>query len=151
MSPLFASLLAAHIIFGVIGVCASYAVLLFLLKRQVSRLPLVWSSFIAFLSYLLSWFSGGYYYVFYYGSNVKPIIKEGNYSWGHNVIMEAKEHVFLFLPFATLALFIALSVASDRLNENQSLKRSVIFLSATVTALATIITLSGILISGSAR
>ena len=150
MSSLFAMVLTTHIISGVVGVCASYAVLLFLLKRHVNRLSLAWSSFIAFFSYLVSWFSGGYYYVLYYGDNVKPIIKEGAYPWAHLVFMEAKEHLFLALPFSTLALYLVLFYASDRLETNPDLKKSLIILSVTITAIATIITLSGIIISGSA-
>ena len=45
-----------------------------------------------------AWFAGGYYYVEFYGAQVKPYIKEGPFPWAHGVVMETKEHVFLFLP-----------------------------------------------------
>lgn len=57
---------------------------------------------------LLSWLSGGYYYLTVYGTNIKPLIKQGPFPWAHQVAMEAKEHIFLLLPF--LALTITLSV-----------------------------------------
>lgn len=151
MSSLFAFTLAAHVILGIIGVIASYAALLFLLKKTPSAFALRLSSFTAFLSYVLSWFAGGYYYVFYYGGNVKPAIKEGLYPWAHLVFMEAKEHIFLFLPFATLALFLVLYAKGDQLENDPTLKRSLILLSTVITVLATIITLSGILITGAGR
>jgi hypothetical protein len=49
-----------------------------------------------------AWFVGGFYYVEFYGSGVKPLIKEGPFPWAHKVVMETKEHVFLFLPFLGL-------------------------------------------------
>ena len=59
------------------------------------------------MGFVLSWFSGGYYYVKYYGGLVKPIIKSGLAPWAHNIIMETKEHIFLFIiPLALTALFI---------------------------------------------
>lgn len=51
-----------------------------------------------------AWIGGGYYYVEFYGSSIKPFIKDGPMPWAHGVAMETKEHVFLFLPFlGTLA------------------------------------------------
>ncbi len=55
--------------------------------------------------FFLSWILGGYYYVNVYGSEIKPVIKEGPRPWAHSIIMETKEHLFLFLPFASLASF----------------------------------------------
>lgn len=151
MSTLFAVMLAAHVIFGLIGVIACYIVLLNLLKKTVSTKILKWSSAIAFDSYLLSWLSGGYYYVFYYGDNVKPGIKEGIYPWAHLVFMEVKEHVFLMLPFATFALWVVIVTKADQLDMDPKLKTSLAWLSAVITILATIITLSGIIITGAGR
>lgn len=54
---------------------------------------------ISIVSLLLSWMAGGFYYVTIYGPQVKPLIKAGPEPWAHAVIMELKEHVFLFLPF----------------------------------------------------
>ena len=151
MSTLFAIALVFHVIFGVVGVIASYTVLLLLLKKTANQRVLKWASFIAFLSYMVSWFSGGYYYVLYYGGSVKPDIVGGASPWAHLVFMEAKEHIFLMLPFATFALFILLYFKADAVFVGGALKGNTILLSAVITVLATIITLSGILISGGAR
>lgn len=56
------------------------------------------------------WIAGGYNYLTSYGSQVKPVILEGPYPWVHEIIMEAKEHIFVFLPIIVLALSITLSV-----------------------------------------
>jgi hypothetical protein len=56
------------------------------------------------------WLAGGYNYLTTYGSQVKPVILAGPYPWAHEIIMEAKEHVFVFLPIIALALSITLSV-----------------------------------------
>ena len=54
---------------------------------------------------VLSWVSGGYYYLAHYGPHVKPAIKAGSLPWAHTVGMELKEHVFLFLPFLGLSIY----------------------------------------------
>lgn len=75
--------------------------------RKMSRLK--WASLLGLVSFLLSWLAGGYYYVLYYGSLVKPVIKAGLAPWAHLVFMETKEHIFLFIPpLAATALLITL-------------------------------------------
>lgn len=44
-----------------------------------------------------------------YSSQVKPIIFAGPHLWTHEVVMEAKEHIFIFLPIIAFALAITLS------------------------------------------
>ncbi|MDC1205294.1 hypothetical protein N8083_00400 [Candidatus Pacebacteria bacterium] len=151
MNSLFAFSLTSHVILGIIGVIGSYTVLLFLLKSAPPLRTLKIASTTACISYILSWFSGGYYYVFYYGSQVKPGIKEGAYPWAHLVFMEVKEHIFIFLPFATAALAVAIFTTGSRLETDSKLKNSLVLASAVITIVATIITLSGILITGGAR
>ena len=151
METLFAVTLIAHVVLGILGVIFCYLVVLGLLKKTVSVKMLKWSSFLAFGAYMLSWLSGGYYYVFYYGSNVKPGIKEGAYPWAHLVFMEAKEHIFLMIPFATFALWVVLFTKGEQLDMDPKLKTSVVWLAAVITILATIITLSGIIITGAGR
>ncbi len=151
MSALFASLLTAHVLLGLLGVMLSFAVTLTLLKKEPKRQPLVHLSCYAALSYVLSWLSGGWYYWKYYGNNVKPAIMNGDFKWAHLVFMEAKEHVFLFLPFAALALAVALHYAFDDMVTNPALKRALSLASVVITAIAIIITLSGVLITGGAR
>lgn len=66
-----------------------------------------WISLAALGSLTLAWIVGGNYYLTGY-QQVKPIIVEGPQPWGHLVVMEAKEHVFLFLPVLGLLQTIAL-------------------------------------------
>jgi len=149
MSTLFAVTLSAHVILGVIGLIASFAVTLILFRQNGSvKRRTIWA-WTACISYIVSWFGGGYYYVFYYGGTVKPVIKEGAYPWAHLVFMEVKEHIFLFLPVAAFALAIAVSrVTEERHPELLGLVR---VLAVTITVIATLVTLSGVIITGGAR
>lgn len=151
MSPLLQTLLSAHVIFGLVGVTAVYAVLMSVLKREPSLRFLKYSSLTAFVSYLTSWMAGGYYYVVYYGGNVKPIIKAGDFPWAHLIFMEAKEHVFLFLPFASLALVIMFWVSGNKIISDTRLKNAVALFAATVTVIAIFVTISGMVVSGAVR
>lgn len=59
------------------------------------------------------WIVGGYNYLTAYGSQVRPVILAGPRPWAHEVVMEAKEHIFIFLPIIVFALSITL-FALDR-------------------------------------
>ena len=151
MSSLFAFLLATHVITGVIGVVATFVVLLALLKSTPHIKKLRLTSFIAALSYYISWFSGGYYYWFHYGGNVKPLIKDGDFPWAHLVVMEAKEHAFLLLPTMSLVTLGFMYLSSGRLQSYPKFKSSVTFFVAVSLTLAVLITLAGMIINGGAR
>jgi len=55
-----------------------------------------------------SWVVGGHYYITHYREAVRPVIRAGETPWVHAVIMETKEHVFLFLPILAICAFLAL-------------------------------------------
>lgn len=151
MTPLFQTMLALHVIMGVIGVIALYAIWLFLLKKTPSLHFLKWSSLTAFGSLVVSWLSGGYYYVLYYGGEVKPRIIEGDYAWAHTIFTETKEHLFLVLPFTALALTALFWLLGERVTSEPSLKRSALWLATVATGIGIFITLAGIIMSGGAR
>lgn len=151
ITPMFQFLLGMHVIFGVIAAATAYMVLLNLLKKDLPLKVLRGVSLASFISVLISWVSGGYYYVMYYGDKVKPIIIKGAYPWAHTIFTESKEHVFLFLPFATLTLTVMLWRMGDQMGTNELLRKATVFLAATVTGIAIFITLAGIAISGGVR
>lgn len=151
MSTILQFSLIAHVIFGLIGVIAFYAVLLGILKQVPSLRFLRFSSIVGFLSILVAWVMGGYYYVMYYGSTVKPVIKEGDFSWAHLIFMETKEHVFLMLPFISFILVLIFLLIGERIFVDTRLKSSIALLAAVATVIATFIALAGIIVSGGAR
>jgi len=62
----------------------------------------------------LSWLIGGYYYVVHYGTQVKPVLisQTSTLKWAHKIIIEYKEHIFLFIPIlAVTALLFYLKTA----------------------------------------
>jgi len=151
MSTLLKIALSSHVIFGIIGVIAVYAVWMSLLKKTPSINFLKYASLTAFISYLISWVTGGYYYVVYYGGVVKPVIKAGEYPWAHAFFTEVKEHVFLFLPFASLSIFLTFWLMGDKLIEDRLLRRSLMFVALAVFLIGAYVTASGVIMSGAAR
>lgn len=79
------------------------------IDRSLSRARVA-SYLAAFFVTTGCWMAGGYNYLTVYGSQVKPLILAGLYPWAHEIVMEAKEHIFVFLPIITFALSITLSV-----------------------------------------
>ena len=140
-----------HIIFGVLAVIGMYSLWMMLLKRESNMVNLKRFSVSSLIFILVSWFFGAYYYLTYYGGAVKPVIKEGAYPWAHLVVMEAKEHIFLFLPFLLVVAVISFFALNDNLNQNEKTKRAITGLVAIMTILGIAITLSGIVISGAVR
>ncbi len=143
--------LILHVLLGVFGVIASYAVWLALLKHTVNTMNARSWSLLATLFYILSWLSGGYYYVTYYGQAVRSVIKAGAYPWAHTVFMEWKEHIFLFLPFLALVVFLVLFLAGERVVGDRQLKSQLATLCGVVTALGIFVTLVGVVVSGAVR
>lgn len=150
MTPIFAIILIMHILAGLIGVGASYGALMVLFKRVIPLTFLRWASLVAFFSYLVSWFSGGYYYVMRYGLEVKPLILAGEYPWAHRFGMEVKEHIFLFLPVLAATFALIVWTHGEKFSDDRMLWRGVVALASILVILGTMVTLLGVLVSGSA-
>lgn len=143
-------LIGLHLGFAIIGIDA-FLWLLGKLKddsgSQKNRFVIAAVGVIAFIA---SWIVGGYYYVVYYGTLVKPVIKAGVAPWVHNIVMETKEHIFLFVvPLAMTALFITL-LPKDEL-ERHKLRTPTLWLCGVVAGLGFLIGLMGFMISAAAR
>ena len=143
-------LIGLHLGFAIIGIDA----VLWLLGKfkdnggtQQSRLATAAVGVVAFIA---SWIAGGYYYVVYYGALVKPIIKAGVAPWVHNIVMETKEHIFLFvIPLAMTVLFVTLLSKEEM--ERLGLRGISLWLSGAVAVLGLLIGLMGFMISAAAR
>ena len=151
MSSIFAVTLSVHVIAGLVGAIGIFAITMSLAGRKPSLPFLKITSATALFSFLASWFTGGYYYVLRYGSEVKPIIKAGDNPWAHALFMEAKEHVFLFLPVLAFLFFLLFFLMGEEVLANQKYKKVVLMLGILASLIALFITLAGVLISGSAQ
>ena len=143
--------LILHVVIGLIGVAASFMVVIGLLKQKLSFKFLSFATFTAFISYILSWVTGGYYYVIQYGGAVKPVIIAGPYPWAHAFFTEVKEHVFLFLPFLSLILFLMVFFMRETLSEDTQMKRILMLIALLVFLLGIYVTVSGMIMSGSVK
>lgn len=151
MTQALQTYLSIHVLIGVTGIMASYMTLMWLFKREIPLKSLKFTSLLAFLTYITTWITGGYYYVVYYGGNVKPIIKEGPTPWVHLIIMEVKEHIFLFLPLLSFVILLVLWMKGDKLSENKKLRNALALVALITFLIALFMALGGVLISGSAR
>lgn len=97
------------------------------------------------------WLVSGIYYVGHYGPEVKPIIKAGPWPWAHAIFMEAKEHIFLFLPFLALILLFLVWKYSDKLKEERGLRFSVFAVGGVTIFVFVLMMISGYLISSGYR
>lgn len=143
-------LIGLHLGFAIIGIDAFLWLLWKFKGDGGSRRGGIVTALVGVSAFIASWIAGGYYYVVYYGTIVKPVIKSGVASWAHNIIMETKEHIFLFIiPLAMTVLFITLLEKEDM--ERFGLRSLTLWLSGTVVALGLLIGAMGFVISAAAR
>ncbi|MCR4284403.1 MAG: hypothetical protein NUV64_03795 [Parcubacteria group bacterium] len=150
MSTSLSIFLAVHVLIGVLGVFLFGGVSLGLLKKKVSVKMLKVFSIGGLISYLTAWALGGHYYIVHYGSKVKPIIKAGDMPWAHSIVMEAKEHVFLFLPFLATVSVVSIFALGGSMDEMPKFKRAVMLVSLMAFIIGILMALAGIIISGAA-
>ena len=143
-------LIGFHLGFAIVGIDAFLWLLGQFKDNGGSRKSRIMTAAIGVAAFVASWIAGGYYYVIYYGTLVKPVIKSGLAPWAHNIIMETKEHIFLFvIPLAMTVLCITLLEKDDM--ERLALRRLAMWLSGTVAALGLLIGAMGFIISAAAR
>ena len=144
------ALIGLHLAFAIVGIDAFLWLLGEIKNDSWRKARLYWSAVVGVFSFVLSWLSGGYYYVKYYGGLVKPVIQGGLAPWAHNIIMETKEHVFLFIiPLAFTALFI--TFLDKKEFEESNIKRMSMVLVLLIVGLGLTIGAMGFIISAAAR
>ena len=143
-------LVGLHLAFAIVGIDAFIWIIGELIAKEYSSFRIRLASLIGVVAFALSWLFGGYYYVVYYGTIVKPIIKAGTAPWAHAIVMEAKEHIFLFiLPLALTAMFF--TFLKRETVEAMGLKKSGFLLVALIVVVALTIGAMGYIISAAAR
>src|SRR3989338_10329982 len=143
-------LIGLHLGFAVLGIDAFLWLLGEVVANAGSRRRRLTVAALGFIGYALTWIIGGYYYVKFYGTLVKQIIKAGSTPWAHAIAMEVKEHVFLFtIPLSITIYFLA------RLDANElrslGLRKGLIVLTVIVAGLGLSLGLMGFIISAAAR
>ena len=143
-------LIGFHLGFAIVGIDAFLWLLGQFKDDGGLRKSRIMTAAIGVAAFVASWIAGGYYYVIYYGTLVKPVIKSGLAPWAHNIVMETKEHIFLFvIPLAMTVLCITLLEKEDV--ERLALRRLAMWLSGTVAVLGFLIGAMGFIISAAAR
>ena len=143
-------LIGLHLGFAIVGIDAFLWLLGKLKDDGGSRRSWLVTAWVGVAAFVLSWLAGGYYYVVYYGTLVKPVIKSGVAPWAHEIIMETKEHIFLFvIPLAMTVLFITMLEKED--TERLKLRHLTMWLTGAVVILGFLIGAMGFVISAAAR
>ncbi len=149
MTGLVHPLIGTHAGLGELAILAflwAFVELLGPTKSRIRRAKI--ASLLGAVFFVLSWVTGGTYYVTQYGELVKPVIKAGAEAWAHSIVMETKEHVFLMLPF----LGVLQNVLLRRMDLNDPKSRRVILiLTGWIVLFALSMVAMGYLISGAYR
>lgn len=95
------------------------------------------------------WILGGYHYLTAYRENIRGIILSGPQPWAHEIIMETKEHVFLFLPVIAILLALSLHSISPELMNDQ-VRKAVVVTAALALILVILMIVMGAVLSNAA-
>jgi hypothetical protein len=109
----------------------------------------------AYLGALLTvagcWIIGGYHYLSAYRENIRGIILSGSQPWAHEIIMETKEHIFLFLPMVAILLALGLhSVSSEGTGTGGEVRKAVVVTAALALFLVILMLVMGAVLSNAA-
>jgi len=98
------------------------------------------------------WIAGGYNYRTAYGAAVRPVILAGPTPWAHIIVMEAKEHIFVFLPIIAIALSITLATLDgEALLKNPKSRRALAVVAFLALFIVLITFLMGAIISNAGK
>lgn len=100
---------------------------------------------------LTAWIVGGLYYVEVYGLHIKPLIKASEAKWVHSIVMEVKEHVFLFLPILATLIVALLHKYDKELIKSKDARVTIVLLSGLVFLLGFSLAGMGAIISSGYR
>ena len=143
-------LIGLHLGFAILGIDAFLWLLGEVVGNAGSVKRQVAAAIVGLAGFALTWIVGGYYYVKFYGSLVKPIIKSGSAPWAHAIAMEAKEHIFLFAIPIAVTVFLLSRINSKEL-ESLKLRKGLINLIIIIAGLGLSFGLMGFIISAAAR
>ena len=81
----------------------------------------------------------------------RPIILAGPTPWAHLIVMEAKEHIFVFLPIIALALSLTLATMKYDLLKNPKSRRALAMVASLALFLILVVFLMGAIISNAGK
>ncbi len=143
------SLIGIHAALGELALFCWIWIIVEFLNPSPERLRRArFAALISVATLLVSWMAGGFYYVKIYGAQVKPLIKAGPQPWAHGVIMELKEHVFLFLPFLVM---LAAVVVWNAAPSDATKRKIIIWLAILILIIGFSMAGMGYMISSAAR
>lgn len=150
----FSILIIIHIGFGELGGLCFLWVAIDTFNRKdegLARAKII--SKLGAISTIAAWFAGGYYYVKHYGILVKPVLiaEASNYKWAHKVAIEAKEHIFLFIPILAVTVFLIFLKLDSWKDIDEATTKKVAYLSMLIFLMSFSMAAMGSLVSISVR
>jgi hypothetical protein len=145
-------LILLHAFLAEIGLFAFLWIVVELLNPTESRIQRAQiAAVVGVCGLYLAWLFGGFYYVEVYGLHIKPLISASDAKWTHSIVMEVKEHIFLFLPILGTVILAFLLKFDSQLIENKDARVSVILMAGMVFLLGFALAGMGALISSGYR
>ena len=132
-APVVNPLIFIHAALAELGLLAFLWVLVEMLNPTVTRIARAqFAAVFGFAFLFFAWIVGGFYYVEVYGLHVKPLIIASDAKWVHSIVMEVKEHVFLFLPILATVTAALLYKYDGELTENRDARLSIVLLAGLI-------------------
>ena len=145
-------LILIHAAIAEIGLFAFLWVVVEMLNPSETRIARAQvAALTGFACLFFAWLVGGFYYVEVYGLHIKPLIKASDAKWVHSIVMEVKEHVFLFLPILATLTTALLYKYDEELINNRDARLSIVLLAGLIFLMGFSIAGMGAIISSGYR
>jgi len=145
-------LVILHAALGEIGALSFLWVLAELINKQKKNyVRAKWVSLGGVIMFFTNWFLSGYYYVTQYKNLVEPAIKNTNFIWVSNIIMEIKVDIFKFIPILALFAFIVILSFPNWSSDNKIPRKSIYAICILIVFLGFIMVSFGYIVSATVR
>ena len=145
-------LILIHAAIAEIGLFAFLWVVVEMLNPSETRIARAQvAALTGFACLFFAWLVGGFYYVEVYGLHIKPLLKASDAKWVHSIVMEVKEHVFLFLPILATLTTALLYKYDEELINNRDARLSIVLLAGLIFLMGFAIAGMGAIISSGYR
>ena len=150
MSSIVTYSLVAHVILSVVGLIASYAIVMFLLQRTLNLNHLKVATITGFISYFLSSLTGLYIFSTHYLPVLQEAIRAGSYPWAE-VFVWIKGGLLTLVTLAMLFMVFKIVRKQDELTAGSPRHKFLIQFGSYTLAASILMVLAGVIVAGAGK
>ena len=142
--------LIMHVLLSVVGLIASYAIVMFLLQRTLNLNHLKVASIIGFISYFLSSLTGLYFFSAHYLPVLQEAMRGGSYAWAEAFVL-VKGGLLTLVTLTMLFMVFKIVRKQDELTAGSPRHKFLIQFGSYTLAASILMVLAGVIVAGAGK